>query len=114
MMPDTMWLLSVEGVGDAPEGGDNPENAPARNKDAAGTERERFLAVANIQEIKRLRIKGCTLVYKDNNLQEKELMDKVANSKNFSAAEIKDRQQPVGLNLTGFEMYLSLKEPIKK
>jgi Tfp pilus assembly protein PilN len=113
MMPDTMWLLTVEGLGDAPEGGDNPENA-AGQKNAAISERDRFIKAAEIQEIKRLRITGCTLVYKGNKLQEKELMDKVAQSKFFAAAEIKDRQQPADLNLTGFEIYLSLKEPIKK
>ena len=113
MMPDTMWLLTVEGLGDAPEGGDNPENAAAQ-KNAAISERDRFIKSAEIQEIKRLRITGCTLVYKGNKLQEKELMDKVAQSKFFASAEIKDRQQPADLNLTGFEIYLSLKEPIKK
>ena len=113
MMPDTMWLLTVEGLGDAPEGGENQENA-ASKKEAAVAERDRFIKVAELQEIKRLRITGCTLIYNDNKLQEKELMDKVAQSKFFSAADIKERQQPAELNLTGFEMYLTLKEPIKK
>ena len=112
MMPDTMWLLTVEGQGDAPEGGENPANGGAKN--AAASERDRFLKAAELQEIKRLRITGCTLVYNDNKLQEKELMDKVAQSKFFASADIKERQQPSELNLTGFEMYLSLKEPIKK
>ena len=92
--------------------GTNKETAAQKN--AAISERDRFIKSAEIQEIKRLRITGCTLVYKGNKLQEKELMDKVAQSKFFASAEIKDRQQPADLNLTGFEIYLSLKEPIKK
>ena len=116
LMPDTMWLLSVEGVGDPVENsGDGDPNAPK----AAGavqqkTERQRFEETAAIQEIKRLRIRGCTLVYNDQTLQEKELMDKIANSKHFTSPEIVERLKPSDLNLTGFDIYLTLKTPIKK
>ena len=73
-----------------------------------------FDEVANLQEIKRLRIKGCTLIYNDRTLQEKELMDKIEKSKHFASAEIIERLKPNDLNLTGFDMYLTLKTPIKK
>ena len=41
-------------------------------------------------------------------------MDKIANSKHFASAEIVERLKPNDLNLTGFDMYLTLKTPIKK
>ena len=41
-------------------------------------------------------------------------MDKIANSKYFASAEIVERLKPNDLNLTGFDMYLTLKTPIKK
>ena len=114
LMPDTMWLLSFEGVGDSAENTEN--NDPNAPKAAAvqKTERQRFEETVAVQEIKRLRIKGCTLVFNDQTLQEKELMDKIANSKHFASAEIVERFKPVDLNLTGFDMYLTLKTPIKK
>ena len=115
LMPDTMWLLSFEGVGDAAENSEeNKENPAVKNGEAQKTERQRFEASAGVQEIKRLRIKGCTLVFNDQTLQEKELMDKIANSKYFASAEIVERLKPNDLNLTGFDMYLTLKTPIKK
>ena len=113
LMPDTMWLLSFEGIGDQPEGGDGQQQ-PAGDGKTQQTERQRFDASADVQEIKRLRIKGCTLVYNDRTLQEKELMDKIEKSKHFASAEIVERLKPNDLNLTGFDMYLTLKTPIKK
>ena len=117
MMPDTMWLVSFEGVGDPAENTGDPQNPSANRQNQQGSsieERQRFLAAAELQEIKRLRIKGCTLVFNDRSLQEKELMDKIAASKHFASAEIVERLKPNDLNLTGFDMYLTLKTPIKK
>ena len=114
LMPDTMWLLSFEGVGDQPEGGGDGQQQAAQGGKTQLTERQRFDASADIQEIKRLHIKGCTLVYNDRTLQEKELMDKIEKSKHFASAEIVERLKPNDLNLTGFDMYLTLKTPIKK
>ena len=41
-------------------------------------------------------------------------MDKIENSKFFASAEIRERLKPNELNLTGFEIYITLKNPIKK
>ena len=114
LMPDTMWLLSFEGVGDPVENTDNGDSNAPNTGAVQKTERQRFEETVAIQEIKRLRIKGCTLVFNDQTLQEKELMDKIANSKHFASAEIVERLKPNDLNLTGFDMYLTLKTPIKK
>ena len=115
LMPDTMWLFSFEGLGDPGENADNNNPAAARGAEKVQkTERQRFEETTAVQEIKRLRIKGCTLVFNDQTLQEKELMDKIANSKHFASAEIVERLKPNDLNLTGFDMYLTLKTPIKK
>jgi hypothetical protein len=114
LMPDTMWLLSFEGVGDPAENTENNDPNAPKAADVQKTERQRFEETVAVQEIKRLRIKGCTLVFNDQTLQEKELMDKIANSKYFASAEIVERFKPADLNLTGFDMYLTLKTPIKK
>lgn len=114
LMPDTMWLMSFEGVGEPQQEQPNPEqrgSADSGNTDGA---RKRFDEVANLQEIKRLRIKGCTLIYNDRTLQEKEFMDKIAQSQIFESAEIVERLKPNELNLTGFDMFITLKQPIKK
>ena len=75
----------------------------------------RFIAAADLQEIKRIHITGCTLVYGDDRtLQEKMFMDKIEKSTHFASAEIIKRLKPGELNLTGFDIYLTLKEPIKK
>ena len=114
LMPDTMWLLTFEGVGDPLP----PEEA---NRPAENTQKEeekdlnRFVAAADLQEIKRIHITGCTLVYGDDRtLQEKMFMDKIEKSRHFASAEIVKRLKPGELNLTGFDIYLTLKEPIKK
>jgi type IV pilus assembly protein PilM len=114
LMPDTMWLLSFEGVGDPAENTENNDPNASQTTAVQKTERQRFEETVAVQEIKRLRIKGCTLVFNDQTLQEKELMDKIANSKYFASAEIVERFKPADLNLTGFDMYLTLKTPIKK
>jgi type IV pilus assembly protein PilM len=116
MMPDTMWLLTLEGVGDPQEPGrDNPEGgAPVGADPGSMTEQQRFIAAADLTEIKRLHVRGCTLVLKNRTLQEEELRAKIAKSKYFSSAEISSLQQPNEVNLTGFDMYLVLKTPIKK
>ena len=114
LMPDTMWLLSFEGVGDPVENTENNDPNAPKTAEVQKTERQRFEETVAVQEIKRLRIKGCTLVFNDQTLQEKELMDKIANSKHFASAEIVERLKPNDLNLTGFDMYLTLKTPIKK
>ena len=114
MMPDTMWLLTLEGVGDQPEQNrDNPEGGSG-NQVSGTAEFQRFAASADLTEIKRLHIRGCTLVLKDRTLQEEELRSKIAKSKYFASAEISSLRQPNEVNLTGFDMFLVLKTPIKK
>ena len=114
-MPDTMWLLTLEGVGDpAGEGRGGPDGGSAPRDSGGPTEFQRFAAAADLTEIKRLHVKGCTLILKDRTLQEEELRSRVAKSKYFASAEISSLQQPNEVNLTGFDMYLVLKKPIKK
>ena len=116
MMPDTMWLLSLEGVGDPQNSGrENPEGGPrSAESDANASDQQRFIAAADLTEIKRLHVRGCTLVIKDRTLQEEELRSKIAKSKYFASAEISSLRQPAEVNLTGFDMFLVLKTPIKK
>lgn len=74
----------------------------------------RFATVSDLAEVKRLHLRGCTVIFNDRTLQEKEFMDKIENSKFFASAEIRERLKPNELNLTGFEIYITLKNPIKK
>ena len=116
LMPDTMWLLTFEGVGDLPQDQQRSEEQKAAmsGDNTQNPEKSKFYKNAEIKEIKHLRIEGCTLVFNDRTLQEKELQDKISKSQYFSEAKIERRHKHSELNLTGFEMYITLKNPIKK
>lgn len=73
----------------------------------------------DIGEVKQLRLVGYTLVLKNRDLLERELRNRFKTSKYFSDAEdgtVLDKYEPntEALNMTSFEMRVTLKEPIKK
>jgi len=136
LIPDTMWLIRLEGVGDqqeavssfdaAAEGEDpnrggkvaNPFNLSdivvAGQGDAeGGVQREVTIKRPDLREVKRIRLVGYTVEIAGLERLEAELEAKLANSKYFNP-EWKLGESSRSRNLSRFEIFLTLKEPIKK
>lgn len=143
LIPDTMWLTTLEGIGDeiAPAAGSESDR-PGMGMDMGGgpfgggpfgggpfggggrrssaNPAEPVARVyRDIGEVKQLRLVGYTLVLKNRDLLERELRNRFKTSKYFSDAEdgtVLDKYEPntEALNMTSFEMRVTLKEPIKK
>lgn len=130
-MPDTMFLVSLEGLGDQVEikqensdddvgnlfgGNDSPGDSPGRD------EKVEFVPVdaEKIQEIKELRLKGYSLVLA-RDLLEREFRANLKDSPFFGSEDsdfiIEEKYFVPGRgrnNLTSFVIRLKLKESIKK
>lgn len=126
--PNGVWYVVIEGLGDeaAPQendrtGGDgedmrstavrsNPylvENFPITGVSGKAPER------GDLREVKRIRLVGYTVALRNHRLLQAELVGKLADSK-FFAPEWKMGDNRTSGNLTSFEIFLQLKEPIKK
>ena len=119
--PNIMWYTSIEGVTEPPppvsEDGSENQNSgsePTFEGDTNGHSAA-LVKAASITEVKYLRLRGCTLIIGNNNLQELALKDAIKGENSFfESAEIREQQQQPGGNLTGFEIILKLRNPIKK
>ena len=129
-MPNNMWLTLIEGVGEVQQqvasatpqdvglfGGPAEETtttAAPKVKAADLTGMKRFEQIANIHEIKKIRLKGHTLIINDDEGLEKVFQDSLAKSEYFESCVIEDRSKSDKVNMTSFEMTINLKEPIRK
>ncbi len=127
LLPDTMWLTVVEGIGDQTSEQssndnqqDDDDDTPFRSRRAkAKTPEVSGRVYHDVTEVKQLRLVGYTLVLQDRDLLENELSNRIKSSKFFSNADdgsvVKKYERNTDmLNMTSFEMLVSLKEPIKK
>ena len=64
--------------------------------------------------IKKIRLKGHTLIINDEEGLEKVFQDSLAKSEYFESCVIEDRTKSDKVNMTSFEMTINLKEPIRK
>ena len=126
LIPDKMWLTTVEGYDEnaaaaasggeaAPGGPFGPFGGPPEaNADVSDT------AIPDLTEVQQLRLVGYTMVIDGNDLLETKFRNKLKTSKFFSSEEDGSVQlkyvpdKPGLFNLTSFEMLVKLKEPIKK
>jgi type IV pilus assembly protein PilM len=130
-MPNNMWVTIIEGVGDVkqeqaansgpqdvglfggPAEGTSQKAAPkAKAADLTGL--KRFEQVANTHEIKKIRLKGHTLIINGEEGLEKVFQDSLANSQYFESCVIEDRTKSDKVNMTSFELTINLKEPVRK
>ena len=121
MIPDTMWLITLEGVGDPVEntnGGGEPAAAktnPFQLSAASGGERGGTAASAlpDLREVKRLHLVGYTLTLPGHERLEARLEAKLKESKYFESEWTLGENRRIN-NLSCFEIFLRLKEPIRK
>ena len=123
MIPDTMWLVVLEGVGDpsdapsAAEGGGNPQQSAGGNPflavgGAAGAGSNSAVS-ADLREVKRLHLVGYTLSLPGHQRLEAQLESKLKNSRHFTDEWVLGENRKVN-NLSCFEIFLRLREPIRK
>lgn len=119
--PNIMWYTSIEGVTEPPppaseDGSQNQEGDMSGSGDGDFSGINPLLAkISGITEVKYLRLRGCTLIIGNNNLQELALKEAIKGENSFfESAEIREQTQQPGGNLTGFEIILKLRNPIKK
>ena len=129
MIPDTMWLVVLEGVGDPAENGDamgaegegageggprqaqaNPFQLPAA---VAGGGERGAVELPDLREVKRLRLVGYTLSLPAHERLEAKLEAKLKDSKYFTEEWTLGENRRIN-NLSCFEIFLRLKEPIRK
>ena len=112
--PNTMWYTDIEGVTEppAPESGDNNAEGASGDENAQNS----YLAkVSAITEVKYLRLRGCTLILNGSNLLEQDFKEAIKeDNPYFESAEIRIRNEQPDGNLTGFEILLKLRNPIRK
>lgn len=131
-MPNNMWVTIIEGVGDVKKeetnsampqdvglfGGPAEETssgkAAPKAKPADLVGMARFDKVSNTHEIKKIRLKGHTLIVNGEEGLEKVFQDSLANSEYFESCIIEERIKSDRVNMTSFELTINLKEPIKK
>ena len=71
--------------------------------------------VSAITEVKYLRLRGCTLILNGSNLLEQDFKEAIKeDNPHFESAEIRIRNEQPDGNLTGFEILLKLRNPIRK
>ena len=128
-LPDTMWLVKLEGLGDESEeelagmemgGGEPPMMGGGEEGAFAGLRSvvQGPASPADILEVRRLRLVGYTLI-RDRSILERELQRSLKESKYFSDADdgsqLKYYIAPTdSMNLSFFDLVVTLKEPIKK
>ena len=129
MIPDTMWLVILEGVGDPAENADmgagdgagmgEPQNEAASKNNpfeipaTVSGERGGGPAIPDLREVKRLRLVGYTLTLPKHERLEAQLEAKLKDSKHFTEEWTLGENRRIN-NLSCFEIFLKLKEPIKK
>lgn len=124
--PNIMWYTSIEGLTEPPppksEDGSNSDQqqgetgSPDENGNISAAS-GRLAAVSAITEVRYLRLRGCTLILKGNNLQEMALTERIKGENSFfESAEIREQKQRNGEsdNLTWFEIILKLRNPVRK
>ena len=127
--PNGMWYVVIEGLGD------EVSEADSSNAGGMGGEDNRSMAARNnpyavanfpitdntgarparpdLREVKRIRLVGYTVALRNDRLLQAELVGRLADSK-FFTPEWKMGDNRTAGNLTCFEIFLQLKEPIKK
>ena len=121
MIPDTMWLITLEGVGDAgAESGGGRGDAEAKASKgnpfqipsavAGGKE---AASLPDLREVKRIRLVGYTLSLPKHLRLEAQLEAKLKDSKFFTEEWVLGENRKID-NLSCFEIFLRLKEPIRK
>ena len=119
--PNTMWYTEIEGVSEPPPApsADGENNNEEQQQQSSGEGDSglygKLQKVSGVNEIKYLVLRGCTLIINGSNLQEQEFQEAIKGEDSFfESAEIRARNvQPDG-NLTGFEIILKLRNPIRK
>lgn len=141
LIPDTMWLTTLEGVGEVAQSdankdrrgdeggmmgpfgggpfGDGPFGGGTGRRSSSEQKEEQVRVYQDVTEVKQLRLVGYTLVLQNRDLLERELRNRFKGSKFFSDAEdgaVLDKYVPntESLDMTSFEMHVTLKEPIRK
>ena len=118
LTPDTMWYTTIEGVTEPPVAS-NPEN-PDEQQNMQSSEGGEGMAagligkVSGITEVRYLHLRGCTLIIDGNTLQEQGFKESLKDNPVFESAEIRERREQPNGNLTGFDMIIKLREPIRK
>ena len=125
--PNGVWYVVIEGLGDenqqqnqaAAPGGDDTRSVAVRSNPYL-VENFPITGVSgntsfrrDLREVKRIRLVGYTVALRNDRLLQAELVGKLADSK-FFASEWKMGDNRTSGNLTSFEIFLQLKEPIKK
>ena len=120
--PNTMWYTDIEGLTEPPpQQSEDAANQQEENRETSGegmegnTSNALLTKISAINEVRYLRLRGCTLIIQGSNLQEQDFKEAIKGENSFfESAEIRSRRvQPDG-NLTGFEIILKLRNPIRK
>ena len=104
-----------------PQQSEDVANRQEENRETSGegmegnTSNALLTKISAINEVRYLRLRGCTLIIQGSNLQEQDFKEAIKGENSFfESAEIRSRRvQPDG-NLTGFEIILKLRNPIRK
>ena len=121
LTPDTMWYTTIEGVTEPPAA-PNPDDPASQQQDAPVSESESgengasglLGKISGITEVRYLHLRGCTLIIDGNTLQEQGFKESLKDNPVFESAEIRERREQPNGNLTGFDMIVKLREPIRK
>ena len=116
--PNTMWYTDIEGVTEPPappsEDGSQQEEAPASSGEEGGPSGP-LAKISAVTEVKYLYLRGCTLIINGSNLLEQDFKEAIKeDNPYFESAEIRVRREQPDGNLTGFEILLKLRNPIRK
>ncbi|MBO5899233.1 MAG: pilus assembly protein PilM [Lentisphaeria bacterium] len=123
LTPDTMWYTMIEGLAEPPPApnadGSSPDEQNSNSGSGDGESRDSAQAqltrISAVSEIKYLRLRGCTLILAPNaTLQEQGFKESLKDNPIFESADFRDRRVVPGTNLTGFDMIVKLRNPIKK
>jgi hypothetical protein len=119
LTPDTMWYTTIEGLTEPPAAPnpDNPEEQSQQtteSESSEGGENSLLNRISAINEVRYLHLRGCTLIIDGNTLQEQGLKESLKDNPVFESAEIRERREQPNGNLTGFDMIIKLREPIRK
>jgi hypothetical protein len=96
---------------------DNPEEQSQQTTESEsieGGENSLLNRISAINEVRYLHLRGCTLIIDGNTLQEQGLKESLKDNPVFESAEIRERREQPNGNLTGFDMIIKLREPIRK
>jgi Tfp pilus assembly PilM family ATPase len=119
LTPDTMWYTTIEGLTEPPAAPnpDNPEEQSQQtteSESSEGGENSLLNRISAINEVRYLHLRGCTLIIDGNTLQEQGLKESLKDNPVFESAEIRERREQPNGNLTGFDMIIKLREPVRK